>query len=176
MDKPKIPLCHPANAEMVWDLKPTATITVVTDRTAEVRSLMNLQGKTRSESSKGPRDSFIVLLRFLAFEMVHLLLHTDNGTLLFYHTSQVLNKLTRAGDGAWVADSLSRDRVGASNTVVNFPPPDDLSNLLQFTDCVMVKKSLLAKVEVTLKNREAAASAIRGIQPYRFLIGHDFFI
>ena len=96
--------------------------------------------------------------------------------MLLYHTSQVLNKLTRDGHGAWVADSLSRDRVGAPNTVVNFPPPDDLSNLLEFTDCVMVKKSLLASVTVTLKNREAAEAAMRGIQPYRFLIGHDFLI
>ena len=119
-----------AGLRMVRDLKSTATIIVVTDRTAEVRSLMNLQGKTRSKSSKGPRDSFIVLLRFLAFEIVHLLIHRDNGTLLFYHTSQVVNKLTRDGHGAWVADSLSRDRVGAPNTVVNFPPPDDLSGIV----------------------------------------------
>ena len=95
---------------------------------------------------------------------------------MLYHTSHVLNKLTMDGHGAWVADSLSRDRVGASNTVVNFPPPDDLSNLLEFTDCVMVKKSLLASVTVTLKNREAAEAAMRRIQPYGFLIGHDFVI
>ena len=128
-----------AGLRMVRGLKPTATIIVVTDRTAEVRSLMNLQGKTRSKSSKGPRDSFIVLLRFLAFEIVHLLIHRNNGTMLFYHTSQVVNRLTRDGGGAWVADSLSRDRVGAPKTVVNFPPPDDLSDLLKFTDCIMVK-------------------------------------
>ena len=90
--------------------------------------------------------------------------------MLFYHTSQVLNKLTRDGHGAWVADSLSRDRVGAPNTVVNFPPPDDLSDLLEFTDCIMEKKSLLVFVRVTLKNREAAKAAMRGIQPYVFLI------
>ena len=137
---------------------------------------MNLQGKTRSKSSKGPRDSFIVLLRFLAFEIVHLLIHRDNGTLLFYHTSQVVNKLTRDGHGAWVADSLSRDRVGAPNTVVNFPPPDDLSGLLKFTDCIVKEKSLLVFVKVTLKNEEAARAAMRGIQPTVFLMGDDFVI
>ena len=36
-------------------------------------------------------------------------------------------------------DSLSRDRVGAPNTVVNFAPRDDLRDLLKFTDCIMVK-------------------------------------
>ena len=42
-----------AGLRMVWDLKPTATITVVTDRTAEVRSPMNLQGKTKVRAARG---------------------------------------------------------------------------------------------------------------------------
>ena len=91
--------------------------------------------------------------------------------MLLYHTSQVLNKLTRDGHGAWVADSLSRDRVGAPNTVVKFPPPDDLSGLLKFTDCIMIKRSLLGCVKVTLKNEEAARAAVGGIQPSVFLMG-----
>ena len=81
---------------------------------------------------------------------------------MLYHKSHVLNTLTMDHHGAWVADSLSRDRVGDPT--------------LEFTDCVMVKKSLLASVRVTLKNREAAEAAMRGIQPYAFLIEHEFVI
>ena len=68
-------------------------------------------------------------------------------------------------------DSLSRDRVGAPNTVVNFPPPDDLSGLLEFTDCIMKGNSLLVFVKVTLKNRDAARAAMRGIKSRVFLKG-----
>ena len=57
---------------------------------------------------------------------------------------------------------------------MNFPPPDDLSGLLKFTDCIMKEKSLLVFVKVTLKNREAARAAMRGIQPTVFLKGDDF--
>ena len=161
-----------AGIRIVRGLKPTATIIVATDFTAVLRSLMKVQRKTTRSRSKGPRESFIVLLRYLSYEIVRLLLQTDNGKLLFYHTSQVPFELTKGEKGDWVADTLSRDKKGALNTLVNFPPPADLSHLFEFKECKMVNEdTLLGSVTVILKNRETADKAMREIQPYCFLTG-----
>ena len=69
-----------------------------------------------------------------------------------------------------ILPSLSRDRVRAHKTVVNFPPPDDVSDLLEFFDCEM-RGSLLVSVKVRLKNIDAARARMRVLEFKVFLKG-----
>ena len=129
---------------------------------------MHQRWYTSSRGRKGPRDSFLALLPFLSYELVHLLVQRNNGMLVFYHTTEVASRLTRDGKGAWVQDSLSRRDSDTLKRMVNFPAPDDLRGLLDFTNPIMMD-SLLVSVQVPLNNIKAAREALQRIGPRELL-------
>ena len=60
----------------------TAINNVVTNRTAIWTTLM-IQDQTYGHKGQGPRKSFLGLLPCLSYQIVHLLVHTHNGKVVF---------------------------------------------------------------------------------------------
>ena len=89
------------------------------------------QDQTYGHKGQGPGKSFLVLMRFLSYQLVHLLVHTNNGKVMFYHTSAVERGVM--GDGQNVlAPRLARERAwGTIERMMNFDAPSDLTRFLQ---------------------------------------------
>ena len=60
----------------------TAINNVVTNRTAFWTTLM-IQDQTYGHKGQGPRKSFLGLFPCLSYQIVHLLVHTHNGKVVF---------------------------------------------------------------------------------------------
>ena len=131
----------------------------MTNRTAFFATFMN-QDQTYGHKGQGPGKSFLVLMRFLSYQLVHLLVHTNNGKVMFYHTSAVERGVM--GDGQNVlAPRLARERAwGTIERMMNFDAPSDLTRFLQI-DQVKMEGPTLKYAEVVLKDKEEAREALR---------------